>query len=412
MAEPRYLDVPAAAFNACYRPFVSAGQRTQIFYGGAGSGKVGLPGHPHGAGQPDRPQHAGGAPGGAHAAQQLLCRGPQGHRRLGLEAHFTANLSQMSLTCARNGAQMLFMGLDDVEKIKSVTPLRGALSDVWVEEATQCERADIRQLEKRLRGQSRHKKRLTLSFNPTSRGHWLYREYFDGFPEDRGLLQTEDLLILRTTYRDNAFLTPDDRQALENERDPWFYRVYTLGEWGVLGDSVLNNWRVGAPPEAPGTHTLRCGLDFGYARDPAAFVLASYEARDKRLYVMKEFLQAGLTNDLLAARVKQLAGSLPVICDSAEPKSIAELRRWGVCALPARKGPDSVLHGLQWLGQQDLVLSPDCPALRGELLGYRWTPDGQGGSLPRPQGEDHLIDALRYAMERDSQGQQARVISR
>ncbi|HQO56874.1 MAG TPA: PBSX family phage terminase large subunit, partial [Clostridia bacterium] len=103
---------------------------------------------------------------------------------------------------------------------------------------------------------------------------------------------------------------------------------------------------------------------------------------------------------------------LPVTCDSAEPKSIAELRRWGVCALPARKGPDSVLHGLQWLGQQDLVLSPDCPALRGELLGYRWTPDGQGGSLPRPQGEDHLIDALRYAMERDSQGQQARVISR
>ena len=412
MAEPRYLDVPAAAFNACYRPFVSAGQRTQIFYGGAGSGKsVFL------ATRMVLDSLTGRNTLVVRQVARTLrsscfAEARKAIARLGLEAHFTANLSQMSLTCARNGAQMLFMGLDDVEKIKSVTPLRGALSDVWVEEATQCEWADIRQLEKRLRGQSRHKKRLTLSFNPTSRGHWLYREYFDGFPEDRGLLETEDLLILRTTYRDNAFLTPDDRQALENERDPWFYRVYTLGEWGVLGDSVLSNWRVGAPPEAPGTHALRCGLDFGYARDPAAFVMASYEARGKRLYVLKEFLQAGLTNDLLAARVKQLAGSLPVICDSADPKSIAELRRWGVCALPARKGPDSVLHGLQWLGQQDLVLSPDCPALRGELLGYRWTPDGQGGSLPRPQGEDHLIDALRYAMERDSQGQQARVISR
>ena len=165
-----------------------------------------------------------------------------------------------------------------------------------MEEATQCERADIRQLEKRLRGQSRHKKRLTLSFNPTSRGHWLYREYFDGFPEDRGLLQTEDLLILRTTYRDNAFLTPDDRQALENERDPWFYRVYTLGEWGVLGDSVLNNWRVGAPPEAPGT--ARCARA-DWPCQTAAFVLASYEARDKR--VAYEGAQAGLTNDPLAA---------------------------------------------------------------------------------------------------------------
>ena len=86
---------------------------------------------------------------------------------------FQVNRTEVSLTCLTNSAQLLFLGLDDIEKIKSITPLRGALTDIWVEEATETSWADIKQLEKRLRGLSRHKKRLTLSFNPVSRGHWL-----------------------------------------------------------------------------------------------------------------------------------------------------------------------------------------------------------------------------------------------
>ncbi len=406
------LSVPASAFNPCYLPYLQAPQRTQVFFGGAGSGKsVFL---------------------AARIVLDALCgRNTLVVRqvartlgsscfaevnkavvRFGLQGFFRVNRSGMSMTCLRSGAQILFMGLDDAEKIKSVTPETGVLSDVWVEEATQTVWADVRQLEKRLRGACRHPKRLTLSFNPISRGHWLYREYFGEFPEDKGLLMREDLLILRTTYRDNRFLTEDDRRALEGEKDPYFRQVYTLGEWGVQGGAVLSNWRVGEPPAEMPREELRCGLDFGFAQDPCAAVLARYDRRHRRLYVLDELYERGLTNDRLAERLKRLAGTLPVICDSAEPKSIAELRQHGVAALPARKGPDSVLHGLQWLMQQEIVLSAGCRRMREELLGYRWKPDGQGGCLPRPEGEDHLIDALRYALEGDSAARDAQVLKR
>ena len=406
------LLVPARAFNAVYLPYLQAPQRVQLFFGGAGSGKSAF-------------LAARAVLDALSGRNTLVVRQvartlrascfaevQKSISRFGLSHMFSISKSELSVTCYSNGAQLLFLGLDDVEKVKSLTPRRGALTDIWVEEATETRRADLRQLEKRLRGPSAHSKRLTMSFNPVSRGHWLYKEYFAAFPEDRGLLITPDLLILRTTYRDNRFLAPDDIRALEAEKDPYFHQVYTLGEWGQLGGSVFSNWAVGEPPREIDRTWLRCGLDFGYAADPAAAVLAAFDRKKGTLYILEEFKQAGLTNDLLALRLKALCGMLPVTCDSAEPKSIAELRRHGVQALPARKGPDSVLHGLQWLNQQKMVLAPKCVHLREELLGCRWADDGHGGFLPRPAGEDHLIDALRYAMERDSQGQAALALCR
>ena len=406
------LLVPARAFNAAYLPYLQSPQRVQLFFGGAGSGKSAF-------------LAARAVLDALSGRNTLVVRQvartlrascfaevQKSISRFGLSHMFSISKSELSVTCYSNGAQLLFLGLDDVEKVKSLTPRRGALTDIWVEEATETRRADLRQLEKRLRGPSAHSKRLTMSFNPVSRGHWLYKEYFAAFPEDRGLLITPDLLILRTTYRDNRFLAPDDIRALEAEKDPYFHQVYTLGEWGQLGGSVFSNWAVGEPPREIDRTWLRCGLDFGYAADPAAAVLAAFDRKKGTLYILEEFKQAGLTNDLLALRLKALCGTLPVTCDSAEPKSIAELRRHGVQALPARKGPDSVLHGLQWLNQQKMVLAPKCVHLREELLGCRWADDGHGGFLPRPAGEDHLIDALRYAMERDSQGQAALALCR
>jgi len=406
------LSVPASAFNARYLPYLQAQQRTQLFFGGAGSGKSAFL-----AMRCALDALAGRNTLVVRQVARTLRAScfnevQKAVARFGLGAFFQANKTEMSLTCAANGAQILFLGLDDAEKVKSITPARGALTDVWVEEATETAREAVKQLEKRLRGPSRHQKRLTLSFNPVSRAHWLYGQYFSGFPEERGALETEELLILRTTYRDNRFLTRDDRLALEAESDPYFRQVYTLGEWGAVGGAVLSHWRVGEPEGEPPLTELRCGLDFGYARDPAAAVVAHYDRKRRRVTVLREICEAGLTNDRLAEKLLALAGRLPVVCDSAEPKSIAELRRHGVYALPARKGPDSVLHGLQWLMQQELVVSPRCPRLQEELLQYRWKPDGQGGALPRPEGEDHLIDALRYALEGDSSPREAQAVRR
>lgn len=99
----------------------------------------------------------------------------------------------------------LFIVLDDPEKIKSITSQLGVITDIWVEEATETDRAAVKQLDKRLRGESQKSKRLVLSFNPIIQDHWIYEEYFDGWNDSKNVLQDRERLILKTTYQDNEF---------------------------------------------------------------------------------------------------------------------------------------------------------------------------------------------------------------
>ena len=387
--------------NKVYKPHLGNTHRYQIYFGGAGSGKsVFL---------------ATRCVLDALAGRNILivrqvartlqksCWNEvnKAISRLGLSHLFSVSKSDMLLTARNNGAQILFAGLDDVEKIKSLTPARGALTDIWIEEATECQYRDFKQLDKRLRGISRHPKRLSLSFNPIARTHWIYKEFFSIWRDGRPYAESPQVSILKTTYKDNRFLTPDDRLALENERDPYFYQVYTLGNWGVAGDVIFTNWRVEALPD-PVPGETRMGLDFGFAADPCGFLLLRYDRRRRRVCVLDELWEKGLTNLALAERLRPYAALGPIACDSAEPKSIAELRALGLRVYPVRKGPDSILHGIQWLRQQELILSPACQHLRQELAGYQWQRDRDGSALPRPQDRDnHLIDAMRYALEED-----------
>ena len=397
---PRVI-LPGNCLNRAYRPHLHNTHRYQIYFGGAGSGKS------------------------VFLATRCVLDALSGRNtlvvrqvartlrtscwneilkavdRLGLQRLFRVSKTEFTITARCNGAQILFAGLDDVEKIKSITPARGPLTDIWMEEATECGYADYKQLDKRLRGQSSHPKRLTLSFNPIAQTHWLYREFFSIWRDDRPYSESGAVSILKTTYRDNRFLTEEDRQALEGEKDPYFYQVYTLGNWGVDGEAIFTNWRVEPLGEdAPGDS--RMGLDFGFAADPCAFLLLRYDRKNRRIYALEEVWEKGLTNLSLAERLRPFASFGPIACDSAEPKSIAELRSLGLPAYPVKKGPDSVLHGIQWLRQQEIILSPACVHLRKELTEYRWQRDRDGRSLPRPEDRNnHLLDALRYALEND-----------
>lgn len=400
--ESRRLLVPEGAFNPCYRPYVRSETPLQIYYGGAGSGKSAFL--------------------AARCLLDALCGRntlvvrqvmrtlksscfaeiEKAAGRLGLSGAFRFNRAELGARCLENGAQILFLGLDDPEKLKSLSPERGSLTDIWVEEATEIRYDSFKQLEKRLRGQSRHRKRISLSFNPVSQNHWIYREFFMKTPlDERGSYESEALLILKTTHRDNLFLTDQDHQALENEGDAYYREVYTLGNWGLQSGLVLPRWRAGEADRQEDPFALRCGLDFGFAADPSAIVVAAYEPRQKRVQVLREALcpHAGLEE--LALEIKRLAPDLPVAADCAEPRSIAGLRALGVRAYPVKKGADSVRHGLKWLARQDLRVSPACPLIMRELQGYHWQQDKEGRPLDRPQGDDHLIDALRYALESD-----------
>lgn len=409
----RKLILPRSALNPVYLPCLDAPQRYQIYFGGASSGKS------------------------CFLATRLVLDTLSGRNtlivrnvaktlrtsclnevqkaisRLSLSGCFRVNRTDMTITARNNGAQMIFCGLDDVEKIKSITPQNGSLTDVWVEEATEIAYNDFKQLDKRLRGQTRHVKRMTLSFNPVYKTHWLYREFFSGFDESKNLLLTPDLLILKTTYRDNQFLTEDDRHALENERDPYFRAVYTLGDWGSIGECIFTNWRTADLNHLQNSEKCLYGLDFGFSSDPCACVKCLYQRSEKRLYILSELYEKGLTNDALAKCLHAFAPHSYITCDSAEPKSIQDLKNHGVCALPAKKGPDSLMHGIQWLRSQEIVVDIRCPNMARELTLYQWKRDRDGQSIRQPQDRDnHLIDALRYALEGEMSARYAAVQTR
>jgi len=327
----------------------------------------------------------------------------------GLEKYFRRNKTDGTITCIKNGYQAVFTGLDDVEKLKSITPEKGEFTDTWVEEATETEIDSLRQLEKRQRGGSElTKKRIVLSFNPILQTHWIYTEYFSkiAWGDDTKVYRDDNILVLHTTYLDNKFLTTQDRERLQNEKDPYYYAVYTLGKWGILGDVIFINVHVkdldGMRDQFTNT---RYGLDFGFAADPAAMPLMHYDAKKKEIYIWDELYEHGLTNDLLAEMVKGKIAKAPVVCDSAEPKSIAELQNYGVTASPAKKGKDSVNFGVQWLQQQTIYIDTNCVNAKREFTTYHWKKDKNGNSIKIPAGgDDHLIDASRYGLEMDMDG--------
>lgn len=323
---------------------------------------------------------------------------------------FAISKTDMLITCI-NGCQIIFAGLDDTEKLKSLVPAKpnSAITDIWIEEATETERNSIKQLYKRQRGGDEAvPKRLTLSFNPILQNHWLYEEYFRSinWAEGQTRHKSIDLSILKTWYIHNRFLTPDDIKDLENETDTYFYNVYTLGNWGVLGNVIFTNWRVEDLSEMKNQFTnTRNGGDFGFSSNPAAAIHSHYDSMRKIIYIFGEIYETGLTNDLLADEVKKLIGKERIVFDSAEPKSIAELQKYGVSATGAEKGKDSVTFGIQWLQQQTIIIDVSCINTRNEFQQYKWKEDAGGHAIPVPVDKNnHLIDAIRYAYESDSQG--------
>jgi phage terminase large subunit len=305
-----------------------------------------------------------------------------------------------------------FAGLDDVEKLKSIVPAKGVITDIWIEEATETERGDVKDLYKRQRGgDEQTKKRMTLSFNPILQSHWIYEEHFKNiaWADTQQEYISDELSILKTTYKDNRYLTTQDHKDLENEKDKYRYQVYTLGNWGILGHVIFTNWRVGDLSGMIDQFTNhRNGLDFGFSVDPSALWVAHYDRAHKRIYVYKELYQRGLTNDLLAVEVKNIIGGDHVVGDSAEPKSIAELRMYGINITGAAKGKDSVLFGYQWLQQQEIIIDKNCVNTKMEVSTAHWLEDAGGNAILKPSGvNDHLLAAGRYAHEQDMKGYNA-----
>ena len=227
------IKISKKVFNDIYLPYLENEDRYLVFYGGGSSGKSYFLGerYIYKMLKPTR-------------CNLLIVRQTADTNRRStfplmkqvisnwnLGEHFKVNESDMRIVCKLTGNEIAFAGLDDVEKIKSITFANGELTDIWVEEATETQEADINQLKVRLRG-GKSKKQMALSFNPINIQHWIKKHFIDS-----GLAT-----VCFSTYKDNKFLTDDDRKALEDLKviDEYTYEVYCLGKWGILGKTVFD----------------------------------------------------------------------------------------------------------------------------------------------------------------------------
>lgn len=323
---------------------------------------------------------------------------------MGLMPYYKINRSNMAITCLLNKRQILFAGLDDPEKIKSVTPIDDVLHRIWIEEATEVKREAYKQLTKRLRGKTKSKfsKCVILSFNPILRSHWIYQEFFGEWQDDKTSFENEKLSILKTTYKDNMFLTEDDRKQLEDETDPYYYQVYTLGNFGILGHVIYKNWRVeDLRDRIPTFDNIHYGLDVGYT-NPNAFIKLHLDKENKKIYIIDEYYRAGMQDEDLYYKCKEFVGNGYIMVDNAANQTIDYLVGKRINAVATVKGQDSVNRGIRWLWGYEIIIDVHCQNFKNEIEQYHWQSDKNGVVLEKPvKQNDHLMDALRYALENE-----------
>ena len=321
-------------------------------------------------------------------------------KRLHVEPWWKCTESPLELTYIPTGQKIMFRGLDDPLKVTSITVDVGYLCWGWIEEAYEItSESDFDMLNESIRGELPPDlwKQWTITFNPWNEHHWLKARFFDE--------PKPDVLAMTTDYRCNEWLDDSDLAMFEEmkTRNPRRYQVAGLGNWGIVDGLVLENWE----ERAFGLDDVRsfetfAGLDFGYTNDPTAFVIGFLDKTNRVLYIYDEIYERGLSNMNIYERIKAAGYAKErITADSAEPKSIDELRSYGLRVSPAQKGKDSVMAGIQWLQDCKIVIHPRCVNFITEISNYTWEKDKFGKLLNRPIDDfNHLIDGCRYGCER------------
>jgi phage terminase large subunit len=301
------------------------------------------------------------------------------------------------------GQKILFRGLDDPMSVTSITVETGYLCWAWFEECYQISNEDdFDKVDMSIRGElpPGYFKQLTLTFNPWNEKHWLKKRFFD--------TENPNTLALTTNYQCNEFLGDDDRELFEWMRvnNPRRYKIEGMGDWGIAEGAIFTNWREFAfdTNEIAKRDGVRSafGLDFGFTVDPTALPASIVDIKNREIYVFDEIYEKGLLNNEIAEKIIEKGYQKEIIiADSAEPKSIAELRKYGIRKLKAaEKGPDSVKSGIQFIQQFTIFVHPRCVNFINELSNYVWDRNKEGQLINKPIDEfNHLLDAFRYSLE-------------
>jgi PBSX family phage terminase large subunit len=323
--------------------------------------------------------------------------------KLGVSPLWRSSLSPLRLTYKPTGQQILFRGADDPMKMKSIKVPRGYIKYLWLEELDEFEGPEkIRSIQQSvLRGGDKFT--VFYSFNPPrSQRSWVNDP--TAFSEPGMVEHHSTYLTVPREWLGNEFIL--EAEHLKAAK-PEAYEHEYMGIATGTGGEVFTNVKIRTitDTEIAMVPRHRFGIDWGFAVDPFAFVACGYDHKKRRLLLCDEVYKAGLTNLAAAEQVKQHGGlGRDIICDSAEPKSIAEVRGYGLRVRGAKKGPDSVEYGIHWLqGLDEIVIDEKrCPNAAKEFIRYELDRDARGEfKAGYPDHDNHAIDAVRYACEDD-----------
>jgi phage terminase large subunit len=291
-----------------------------------------------------------------------------------------------------NDSQIIFMGLDDEEKLLSLQNV----SVIWIEEAYQVEKEKVEQLNLRMRGTADNQQ-LFLSWNPISKLSWLYNFTVENPPENS--------IFIHSTYKDNPFLPAEYVAALDEMeiRNPAKYRIYGRGEWGVDTEGlVITNWRKEEfnPMELASLgYEHRVGMDLGWI-DKTAIIDTLYDRENRTIYVFNEFYKSGCQLSDIASAIEDMnLMKTKIFVDAAEPRSIQYFKQQGIRAEACAKGKDSVKAGLMFLQDSLIIVHPSCQNFLNELENFSYIKSKVTGEFTEDTTHEwsHAIDACRYA---------------
>ncbi|PHI03510.1 PBSX family phage terminase large subunit, partial [Fusobacterium polymorphum] len=324
--------------------------------------------------------------------------------RFQVQDYWELKESPLEMTYKPTGQKILFRGFDDPLKITSISVSVGSLCWCWVEEAYELtDETAFNMLDESIRGVVEEPlfKQIIISFNPWNERHWLKARFFD--KED------ENILALTTNYLCNEWLDDADKKLFEDmkKNNPRRYQVAGLGNWGIVDGLVFENWQelefdwreiLNKRQKAKAVF----GLDFGYTNDPAAFFCGILDMEQKEIYVFDEFYSTRMHNTDIFREIERMGFKKEIIvADCQEAKSIDHLKGLGLYRIKgSKKGKDSVNAGIQFIQDFKIFIHPRCVNFLTEISNYAWDKDKFGKAVNKPIDDfNHLMDAMRYALE-------------
>jgi len=325
---------------------------------------------------------------------------------LGVEEYFEYKLSPLEIIYKERGNKFIFMGVDDPQKSKSIKEAQFPIARYWFEELAEFKNED--EVETVLNSIFRGKLEKGLiykgffSYNPPKMKHnWVNKKYNYSFIEN-------NVFVHHSTYFDNPYISEEFIKEAEavKAKDETKYKLVYMGE--PIGNGLVPfpnlEIREIEASEIAGLEKFRNGVDWGYGVDPLAFVRWGYDKKKGIIYALDEYYGVGLKNRNLANYILSKGYDELIMCDSAEPKSIDELKEYDISAWGAKKGAGSVEYGEKWLSDLEaIVIDPKrTPNISREFEMIDYDTDREGNPLPRLcDSNNHTIDATRYAFSND-----------